>query len=87
MILDDTGRLIWFQQDAAQRRSRPTSGCRTYRGKPVLTWWQGGLIVGDGRGVGMIYDDRYRRVKTVRAGQRLQHGPARVRDHAATTPR
>jgi hypothetical protein len=41
---------------------------QTYEGRPVLTWWQGGLIVGDGRGSGVIYDQRYRPVKTVDAG-------------------
>ncbi|HEX6025657.1 MAG TPA: arylsulfotransferase family protein [Solirubrobacter sp.] len=67
MILDDTGRLIWFKRTP---RDQVATDFRVqeYRGKPVLTWWQGGLIVGDGRGVGMIYDQRYRRVATVRAG-------------------
>ena len=66
MIIDDTGRLIWFSKTP---RDEVATDFRVqdYRGKPVLTWWQGGLIVGDGRGVGMIYDQRYRRVTTVRA--------------------
>jgi hypothetical protein len=33
----------------------------------VLTWWQGRQYVGDGAGVGEIYDSSYRRVATVRA--------------------
>src|ERR1700754_1412289 len=41
---------------------------QTYDGKPVLTWWQGGLIVGDGSGEGVIYDTSYRQVGTVKAG-------------------
>jgi hypothetical protein len=66
MILDDTGRLIWFRKTP---RNEVATDFRVqeYRGKPVLTWWQGGLVVGDGRGVGLIYDQRYRRVATVRA--------------------
>ena len=41
---------------------------QTYEGRPVLTWWEGGLIVGDGRGSGVIYDQHYRPIKTVNAG-------------------
>jgi hypothetical protein len=67
MIVDNAGRLVWF-------KPVPTGGMssdlrvQSYDGKPVLTWWQGSLIVGDGRGEGMIYDQSYRKVATVRAG-------------------
>jgi hypothetical protein len=67
MIIDDEGRVVWFKRMPANRYAVDFRA-QTYKGKPVLTWWQGGLIVGDGRGVGQIYDDRYRHVKTVRAG-------------------
>jgi hypothetical protein len=66
MILDDSGRLIWFRRTPRDEVATDFR-VQSYRGKPVLTWWQGGLIVGDGRGVGMIYDQRYRHVETVRA--------------------
>ena len=66
MILDDTGRLIWFRRTPLDYVATDFR-VQEYRGKPVLTWWQGGLIVGDGRGVGMVYDQRYRRVATVHA--------------------
>ena len=49
----------------------------------MLTWWQGRLIGGEGRGEGVIYDTSYRPVRRVRAGNGLQRRPARVRAHAA----
>ena len=66
MVVDDSGEPVWFR--ATPHVATTNLRAATLNGKPVLTWWQGGLIVGDGRGVGLIYDDRYRRVKTVRAG-------------------
>jgi hypothetical protein len=66
-IIDNAGRTVWF-------KPVPTGGIssdfrvQTYQGNPVLTWWQGKLIVGDGRGVGEIYDTSYRPVATVKAG-------------------
>ena len=67
MILDETGELVWF---------RPLRGndqafdfrAQTYRGEPVLTWWQGRMQLYRGGGVGRIVDTRYRPVATVRAG-------------------
>ena len=67
MIVDDKGRLVWFKP-MPHNRIAADFRVQTYRRNPVLTWWQGGLIVGDGRGYGVIYDQRYRRIKTVRAG-------------------
>src|SRR5262249_53432445 len=67
MIVDGGGHLVWF-------KPAPTGDIATnlqvqsYGGQPVLTWWQGGLIVGDGRGEGEIYDTAYRPVATVHAG-------------------
>jgi hypothetical protein len=67
MIVDTAGRLVWFK---AMPRDRIATDLRVQRwqDKPVLTWWQGGLIVGDGRGEGVIYDTSYRRIATVHAG-------------------
>ena len=41
---------------------------QTYQGKPVLTWWEGKLFVGDGDGVGQVLDTNYKPVATVRTG-------------------
>jgi hypothetical protein len=65
MIINDAGQLVWF---------KPMSGkiaadfrTQTYDGKPVLTWWEGRLFVGDGTGEGVIYDSTYSPVARVRA--------------------
>ena len=67
MIVDDAGHLVWFKPVPTGEISSDLR-VQTYEGKPMLTWWQGSLIVGDGRGEGEIYDQSYRRVATVRAG-------------------
>ncbi len=67
MIVDDFGELVWF--NAIGNRELATDfRVQTYQGQPVLTWWQGRLIGGEGRGEGVIYDTSYRPVRRVRAG-------------------
>ncbi|MEA2351802.1 MAG: hypothetical protein QOJ14_216 [Thermoleophilaceae bacterium] len=66
-IRDSRGRLIWF------RRIRPPLSpydfrVQAYQGKPVLTWWQGRVLAGKGRGYGVILDSHYKLVKHVTAG-------------------
>jgi hypothetical protein len=71
MIVDDTGRLVWFK---AMPRGETLSDFRTQMldGQPVLTWWQGRALRGEGRGEGVIYDNRYTPVRRVRAGNGLR---------------
>lgn len=72
MIFDNAGNLVWFRPlapglDATDLRTQ------VYRGKNVLTWWQGRTIqLGYGLGVGVIADANYRILATVRAGNGLQ---------------
>jgi hypothetical protein len=66
-IVDGQGRTIWFHpvpagQEAADFRTQ------TYRGQPVLTWWQGTGLGGAASGVDYVYDRHYRPIVTVRAG-------------------
>ncbi|MDT4919351.1 MAG: hypothetical protein QOI15_253 [Pseudonocardiales bacterium] len=66
-ILDASGKVIWFHpvpagQEAADFRTQ------TYRGKPVLTWWQGTGLGGLASGVDYIYDRHYRQIAEVHAG-------------------
>lgn len=70
MIIDDFGRVVWFRP---MRNRELVTDFRTqiYRGKPVLTWWQGRLSGGDGRGEGVMYSDQYRPVKRVRMANGL----------------
>ena len=63
-ILDRHGGPVWFKPTprgwfAMDFRTQ------TYRGEPVLTWWQGTIL---GAGVGVIMDSSYREVARVRAG-------------------
>lgn len=67
MIVDDGGQPIWF--DPLRDGDLATDfRVQTYDGRPVLTWWQGKTAAGDGDGKGVIYDDHYRLLKTVKAG-------------------
>ena len=71
MIVDDRGELVWFRAVTGGKVAMDVR-TQTYRGEPVLTWWEGRLFGGGGRGVGMILDERYRTVKRVRMGNGFQ---------------
>jgi hypothetical protein len=68
MIMDANGNLVWFKQldppnVAANLR------LQRFRGRRVLTWWQGGVTpAAFGLGKGVIADRSYRTIKTVHAG-------------------
>jgi hypothetical protein len=69
-ILDRHGKLVWFHaipagQTAADFRSQ------TYRGRRVLTFWQGTGLGGLATGTDYIYNDRYQQIGTVNAGNGL----------------
>ena len=66
-IRDARGRLIWFHEVSANL-SPYDFRAQTYRGKRVLTWWQGVVRAGKGRGEGMMLDSSYRLIRHVRAG-------------------
>ena len=69
-ILDQKGNVVWFQpvpagQEASDFRTQ------TYRGQPVLTWWQGTGLGGVATGTDYIYNDHYQQIATVNAGNGL----------------
>jgi hypothetical protein len=69
-ILSSTGRVIWFKavpagQEAADFRPQ------TYRDRQVLTWWQGTGLGGQSAGADYIYNDRFKPVAVVKAGNGL----------------
>ncbi len=71
MLLDAGGGLVWFHplprgQTATDFRTQ------TLGGQPVLTWWQGVINNGSGRGDDVIFDQRYRQIATVRAANGFQ---------------
>lgn len=71
MILEPNGALVWFKPVPT---GVDTSDLRVqqYEGKPVLTWWEGQIIDGHGRGDDYIYNTGYEPVATVHAGNGLQ---------------
>ena len=70
MILDDQGRIVWFHP-TPNREEATDFRVQTYKGRPALTWWQGRLSGGDGRGEGVIYSENYRPLTRVRMGNGL----------------
>jgi hypothetical protein len=69
-IIDQQGNVVWFQavpagQEAADFRTQ------TYRGQPVLTWWQGTGLGGLAKGTDYIYDNHYQQIAAVNAGNGL----------------
>ena len=66
-IVNNKGQVVWFKavpagEEAADFRTQ------TYRGKPVLTWWQGTGLGGVSTGTDYIYNDHYQQIATVKAG-------------------
>jgi hypothetical protein len=64
MILDDSGQLVWFGKYEKARDFK----VQYYGGRHVLTWWEGSVITGHGVGEYVIFDDSYREIARVRAG-------------------
>jgi hypothetical protein len=58
MIVDDTGEPVWFHPTVPQTVMNLRAGL--YRGKPVLTWWEGKTKHGLGVGDHVIFDSSYR---------------------------
>ena len=58
---------LWFRPVTGGRVAMDVR-TQSYGGKPVLTWWEGRLFGGGGRGVGMVLDERYKTVRRVQMG-------------------
>ena len=72
MILDPSGHLIWFRPIPIGKRLIATDfRAQQFDGQRVLSWWQGNSNEGSGRGAGIILDDHYQQIATVRAGNGL----------------
>jgi hypothetical protein len=57
MIFDDTGALVWFHPVAD--KAVTDFKVQQYRGKPVLTWWEGKVVDGLGDGEWVVLDASY----------------------------
>jgi hypothetical protein len=64
MIVDDQGQLVWYSKYRSARDFR----VQRYRGRPVLTWWEGSVVAGHGVGEYVIFDDSYREIARIQAG-------------------
>lgn len=83
VIADNRGRILWYHQVPAGLEATDFR-TQSYRGKPVLTWWQGKISkAGVGVGTYEIYDRSYRHVKTLKAA----HGLAGDLHEFELTPR
>jgi hypothetical protein len=66
LILDGNGNVVWF--DPVQPQEVTDFRVQRYRGRPVLTWWQGRQNkIGVGAGSYVIADTSYRTIATVKA--------------------
>jgi Arylsulfotransferase (ASST) len=71
MILEPNGALVWFKP-VPSGVSTTDLRVQQFEGKPVLTWWEGQIIDGHGRGDDYIYNSAYEPVAPVHAGNGLQ---------------
>jgi Arylsulfotransferase (ASST) len=76
MILNRYGHIVWYSPNTdfppAKGMARMDFQVQSYRGRPVLTWWEGQLVAGIGYGKAVIADSSYRTIATVNAGNGLQ---------------
>jgi hypothetical protein len=67
LIVDNLGRIVWYHQLSPPLQATDFRVQR-YRGRPVLTWWQGTIDkAGIGQGYDVVYDTSYRRIAEVHA--------------------
>ncbi len=69
-ILDSHGNVVWFQA-VPQGQTAADFRVQTYRGQPVLTWWQGTGLGGISSGTDYIYNDHFQQIAAVNAGNGL----------------
>jgi Arylsulfotransferase (ASST) len=69
LIIDHRGRPVWFKP-LPPGRVASDFRVQRYRGRPVLTWWQGRSIggAGHGDGEGVLADSSYHVIARVHAG-------------------
>jgi arylsulfotransferase ASST len=69
MIFDDAGRLVWFRHVAG--KAVTDFKAALYRGRPVLTWWEGKVVDGLGDGEWVVVDASYRELVRFKAAHGL----------------
>jgi hypothetical protein len=71
-ILSPNGRNVVWSHPVPAGLAAADFRKQSYRGQPVLTWWQGTGLGGLAAGVDEIYDANYRPIGEVRAGNGYQ---------------
>jgi Arylsulfotransferase (ASST) len=70
LIVDDRAQVVWFHP--VQPRQATDFRVQRYRGRRVLTWWEGTQpTIGIGSGKFVIVDSSYRRIAEIHAGRGL----------------
>jgi hypothetical protein len=71
MILDETGEVVWFHPTTPRTCMNLRAGL--YKGRPVLTWWEGRYVEGVGRvGEYVLMDSTYRQIARFTAAHELR---------------
>ena len=65
LIVDNDGEPIWFAPFSGFHLATNLKA-QSYRGQPVLTWWEGRVVDYFGQGIGVIADTSYREIARVR---------------------
>ena len=71
LIINPAGELVWFEpvgQDGTVESRAMNLQVGSYKGEPVLTWWQGAVWEAHGQGEYVIADTSYTEVARVKAG-------------------
>ena len=71
MILDNDGQPVWLRPVVDEERDAMDFKAQTYKGRPVLTWWEG-THQGFGDGEYVIFDDSYKEIARFPAGNGLK---------------
>jgi hypothetical protein len=69
-IVNSSGQLVWFERVTPGDMAADFR-VQTYKGQPVLTWWDGYVDAGVGIGKDQILNSSYQQIATVRAGNGL----------------
>ena len=70
LILDDAGEVVWFRPTSP--RTAMNFRAATFRGEPVLTWWEALSGGGLGRGEHVIADSAYTEIARFPAGHGMR---------------
>ena len=78
-MIDDNGNVVWFHPTDPETALNFRAA--TYKGEPVLTWWQGKALQGLGQGHCVIVDQSYRLLARFEAAR---HQPADLHEFKVT---